>query len=65
MGGDSVLAIQVISRLRQAFQMELPLQRLFENPTIASLAEHIEALKAAQEMHFDVDGLEEEEEGEL
>ncbi|MCC5611281.1 amino acid adenylation domain-containing protein [Nostoc sp. CHAB 5834] len=39
LGGHSLLATQVMSRVRQAFQIEMPLQILFENPTIASLAQ--------------------------
>ncbi|QLE43120.1 amino acid adenylation domain-containing protein [Nostoc sp. C052] len=40
-GGHSLLATQVMSRVCQAFQIEIPLQLLFENPTIATLAEAI------------------------
>ena len=38
LGGDSVLATQVISRLRDMFRMELPPIVMFEAPTIEKLA---------------------------
>ncbi len=41
LGGHSLLATQVMSRVRDAFQIELPLRHLFESPTIASLAKQI------------------------
>ena len=41
MGGDSLQATQLISRVRDIFQIELSLHRLFESPTIAELSEDI------------------------
>ncbi len=47
LGGHSLYATQIISRLRDHFQVELSLQAIFEHPTVAGLAGQVEALRAA------------------
>jgi amino acid adenylation domain-containing protein len=44
LGGYSLLATQVVSRLKKKFQIDLPLRAIFESRTIAELAELVETL---------------------
>jgi hypothetical protein len=45
-GGLCLLAMRVMSRVRDGFNVDLPLRAFFENPTIAQLAELVEEARA-------------------
>ncbi|HEX8651125.1 MAG TPA: non-ribosomal peptide synthase/polyketide synthase [Pyrinomonadaceae bacterium] len=49
LGGHSLTATQVMSRLREAFQIEMPLRKLFESPTVAGLTKSIEEARLAEQ----------------
>lgn len=53
LGGDSLLVIQVVSRIREVLRIEVPLRAIFETPTIAELAERVG--QTALAMHGDTD----------
>jgi amino acid adenylation domain-containing protein len=57
-GGNSLQATQVISRLRESFALELPLRRLFEQPTVADLALAVTDIHATlQKLQTPIDNL--------
>ncbi len=43
LGGHSLLAIQLVAQMRDVFQAELSLERIFANPTVAALARALES----------------------
>ena len=49
LGGNSLMATRLVSRIRQAFGVELPLAAFFELPTLAGLAEAVEVARGAVE----------------
>ncbi|MEQ1514405.1 MAG: amino acid adenylation domain-containing protein [Lysobacteraceae bacterium] len=48
LGGHSLLAVQLMSRLHNAFHVEVPLRAVFESPTLSQLTEKIEQADASQ-----------------
>jgi surfactin family lipopeptide synthetase A len=66
-GGHSLKAVQLIARVCQGFEIELPLRRLFETPTIGGLAETVETLCWAKQNAAQADDgrISEEETGEV
>ena len=69
LGGDSLLATQLISRVRESMDTELPMGVMFEKPTIAEMAGLIDSLKWTARSVSDIHDLtaegEEMEEGEI
>jgi len=45
LGGNSLSATRVNTRLRKVFELEMPLRVMFERPTVAELAVHIDAMQ--------------------
>jgi len=45
LGGHSLLATQVLTRLRETLQSDVPLRRIFEEPTVAGMATAVEEFK--------------------
>lgn len=49
LGGQSLVAMRMVARVRDAFGVDLQLRNLFERPTVAGLAEVVDGLAWARE----------------
>ncbi len=56
-GGHSLLATQIVSRLREAFSVDLSLRSLYDRRTVAELAAAIEAMQLAELEEAGLEGL--------
>ena len=51
LGGNSLVATQLITRLRSVFEIDIPLRSFFDGPTVAGLSEVIQAAREARLAH--------------
>ena len=63
LAGNSLTAIQIVTRVRRAFDVELSMSSIFEAPTVAGLARVVRTGRLGEEALAEVDGILEEIEG--
>lgn len=45
LGGDSLLAVQLICQIQKEFAIKLPMTFLFENPTLNEMCSYVQSIK--------------------
>jgi acyl carrier protein len=66
LGGHSLMATQIITRLRSAFGFEIPVEDLFDHATVADFAAHVQAMRQmTAHLQTPVNLMQPREEGEL
>ncbi|NOX38152.1 MAG: amino acid adenylation domain-containing protein [Calditrichaeota bacterium] len=64
LGGHSLMATQFISRVKNRYKVNIQLRQIFETPTIAALAEHIQELRERQQFVTESEQIERVDRGE-
>lgn len=57
LGGDSLLAIQVISKIKQKYGLEISIETIFDNPRIQDLAKYIHTLSSNYKNHKNISNI--------
>jgi acyl carrier protein len=57
LGGHSLLAVQIVARVREVFQVDIPLVTIFYAATIATFAEKVLAIRLSQFEAADIERL--------
>jgi acyl transferase domain-containing protein len=57
LGGHSLVAIQVAARLKDQFRIDVPVQKIFETPTVSETAAWIDKQKLEQPVEAEADAL--------
>ncbi|MFB2979501.1 SDR family NAD(P)-dependent oxidoreductase [Microseira sp. BLCC-F43] len=52
LGGNSLRATQLVSRLQQIFNFEVPVRTLFESPTVAKLSDSLETIRESSNLYL-------------
>jgi acyl transferase domain-containing protein len=63
LGGNSLIGIQLLSRLRKTFLLDLPMSGLFESPTVAGLVALVEQYQLEGDELYELERMLEEIEG--